>query len=84
MDFTIVIKYEMMVMIDGAKKGSRLMFRGPGINVYVMGPLEGKAFEQAANLAMNKAQDMHIPVRSLKTVKYPVSRKLETNTKRMF
>jgi len=84
MDFTIVVKYEMMVMAEGVKRGSRLVFRGPGINVYVLGPLEGKAFEQAANLAMNKAEGMNIPAQSLKTVKYPVTRRIETNTKRMF
>ncbi len=84
MDYTIVIKYEMMVMFDGIKKGSRLVFQGAGLNVYVIGALDGMAFEQAANLTMNKAEELHISVRSIRTVKNARRSSFETKTKGMF
>jgi hypothetical protein len=65
---TIEVKYHVMKQKDGKLKKARLCWRGPGIEIYVLGSLSGHLYNQAENLAMNYAQSIHIPAGSLRRV----------------
>jgi len=66
---TIEVKYNVMKVKNGRVKRSRLCWRGPGIEIWVLGPLNGHLYEQAANLAMNYAEGINIPAGSLRRAK---------------
>lgn len=66
---TIEVKWNMMKCHEGRKKQSRLVWYGPGIEFYVVGDMKGGLWGQAANLAMNYAESVHIPASSLRTIK---------------
>lgn len=64
---TIEVKYETMTVREGKLKGARLVWRAPGLDVYVKGSLDGKLFfEQASNLALQACAARHIPLISLR------------------
>ncbi len=67
--FTILIESEKMTMVEGPRPRARLVWRGAGIEFYVKGPLSGIRYEQAANLAMQKTIEYHIPLVSLRLQK---------------
>jgi hypothetical protein len=84
---TIEVFYETMRVKESKLTGSRIMWVAPGLEVYVKGSLPGIKYEQAANLAMNVAEGMHIPASSLRRVggtPYKLSRGSDTKSKRMF
>lgn len=66
MQFTIKAHYGMMVMFDEKLPRARLLFRGAGIEFYAIGVSGHLGNESAANLAMQKCIDLHIPVISLR------------------
>lgn len=66
---TIEIKWNRMTVHQGKKKTSRLVWYASGLEVYVMGDMKGGLWGQAANLAMNYAESIHIPASSLRTIK---------------
>lgn len=66
---TIEIKYLTMIVHQGKSKRARLTWTGPGLEVYVLGSLQGLAYEQAANLTVNYALGVHIAPSSIKSVK---------------
>ncbi len=66
---TIEVKWNNMKVHEGKMKRSRMVWFGPGIEVYVIGTLQGGLFAQAANLAMNYAEGIHIAPSSMRTVK---------------
>jgi len=63
---TIENKYGNMIVHETRLKKSRLYWRGAGIEVYGKGGFYGIAYEQAANLAMQYCQNVHVPVISLR------------------
>lgn len=63
---TIEVKWNMMKVHQGKMKRSRLEWRGPGIEIYVLGSMKGGLYDQAANLAMNYAQGIHVAPSSLR------------------
>lgn len=65
---TIEVKYNKMKVHYGKLKRSRKTWYGPGIEVWVVGTLQGGLFGQAANLAMNFAESIHIAPSSMRTV----------------
>lgn len=66
---TIENKYGTIVVHEGKKlKGARLEWRAPGLEVYLKGT-HAKCYHQSANLAMNYALSIHVPVISLRRVK---------------
>lgn len=84
---TIEVKYDVMTVKMGKLKRSRLVWTAPGVQIYVIGSLDGMLYEQASNLAMNYCQGMHIPASSLRRVSYTSHLKAsgtDTQTKRMF
>jgi len=66
---TLEVKYNVIKVKHGALKRSRVEWRGPGLEVRVLGPLSGHLYKQAANIAMNYAQSIHIPAGSLRRAK---------------
>lgn len=66
---TIETKYNIMIAHEGKLKGAKLEWRGAGIEIYKKGHFGRKAYESAANLALNICLDRHIPTTSLKKVK---------------
>lgn len=66
---TILIKWNMIKVVEGKQKLSRLVWYGPGIEFYVVGELKGGLWGQAANLAMNYAENVHIAPSSIKTIR---------------
>lgn len=70
---TIEVKWNKMKVHEGKLKLSRKVWYGPGIEVYVTGTLKGGLFGQAANLAMNYAENMHIAPSSMRTVSRSMS-----------
>lgn len=66
---TIENKYGVLCVHEGIKpKGARLEWRAAGLEVYLKGKFS-REYDVAANLAMNYAQSIHVPVISLKRVK---------------
>lgn len=66
---TIENKYGTLVVHEGKKlKGARLEWRASGLEVYLKGT-HVKCYDQSANLAMNYALSIHVPVISLRRVK---------------
>ena len=65
---TILVHYGNMTVYERRLPGSRLVWRAPGLDVYVKGELTGDKlhFEQAANLALNACIARHIPAVSLR------------------
>lgn len=64
---TIISKYGSLTVKEGREPGYRLVWRAPGLDVYVKGAIsEGNLFESAANLALNVCIDRHIPAISLR------------------
>jgi len=63
---TIENRYGVMIVHETRLKRSRLYWRGAGIEVYGKGGFHGMCYEQAANLAMQYCQSVHIPVISLR------------------
>lgn len=64
---------------------ARLEWRGPGIEVYLVGTFTGLEYSAACNIANQAAIEAHIPLHSLRRVKAPYRpRGVETETKRMF
>lgn len=84
MNKTIIVKYGVMVVFNDKRPRARLMWQAPGLDVYVEGELKGIDHEIAADLAMNIAQEMHIPAGSLRSVNRKQARSIDTLTKRMF
>lgn len=66
---TILIKWNMIKVVEGKQKQSRLVWYGPGVEFYVCGEMKGGLWGQAANLAMNYAENMHIAPSSIKTIR---------------
>lgn len=63
---TIEVKYGVMRLHEGVRlPRSRPMWHCPDAEFYVVGPLAGKGYEQAANLAMQWCCERRIPVISL-------------------
>jgi len=84
---TIEVKYEVMRSHEGKLPSARLMWVAPGLEVYCKGALPGIKYEQAANLAMNIAEDMHIPASSLRRAggtPYRLNRSSDTKSGRLF
>lgn len=66
---TIENKYGVLRVHEGVKlPKSRLEWRGAGLEVYLKGP-HAACYDQSANLAMNYALSIHVPVISLRRVK---------------
>ena len=65
---TIEVKWNVMKVHQGKLKRARITWRGPGIEIYVIGTLQGGLYAQAANLAMNYAESVHIAPSSLRSV----------------
>lgn len=66
---TIETKYNMIVAHEGKLRGAKLEWRGAGIEIYKKGHFGRKAYESAANLALNICIDRHIPTQSLRRQK---------------
>jgi hypothetical protein len=58
--FTVVVKEEIMVIVDGVVHGARPMWKADGHTWYVKGALPSPKYEQCSNLVLNHAQSMHI------------------------
>lgn len=67
-EITIVQKYDVLTVVQGRVKRSRLEWRGGGLSVYVLGALEGSNYWSACNLATNAAIARHIPAIALRKV----------------
>lgn len=67
---TIEVKYNMMKVHHGKIKRSRKEWYASGLEVYVIGAMKGGLYDQAANLAMNFAESIHIPASSLRRVQH--------------
>lgn len=84
---TIENKYGLLVVHEGqATKHSRLEWRGAGLEVYLVGSFASQ-YDQAANLAMNYAQSIHVPVTSMRRVGVSKSisrKKITSNSINMF
>lgn len=66
---TIVNRYGNLTAVEGKVKGARVMWRVPDqLEVYCSGAMKKIVFEQAGNLALNIALDMHIPAVQLRRV----------------
>lgn len=88
MDITIDITEDFMVVEYERLPKSRRVWAGPGVNIYVRGPLSEKDYDAAQHMAQTVCDDMHIPVGSLRLVDTRVKKQktavLSTNTKKMF
>lgn len=81
----ITSKYEVLRASYEPAKGMRLMWTCSDLEVYVVGPLKGLLYEQAANIAMNECISRGIRPGSLRAVKSSgIFNALSTETKRMF
>lgn len=87
MDVTIIVTDDLIEVAYGQESGSRHMWRGAGVNVYVKGSVDDADYERVQHMAMVVADEAHIPVSSLRRVNRPVntrSKSIQTDTKRMF
>jgi hypothetical protein len=66
LQFTIKARYGMVVVHEGKFAKSRLLYRGAGVEFYAIGVSGHLGNEVAANLAMNKCEELHIPIISLR------------------
>ena len=81
----ITSKNEVLTVGYEMKTGQRMAWTCPDLDVYVVGPIPGKMYEQAANLAMQEAISRRIAPSSLKSTN--VSRRKsssDTKSRRMF
>lgn len=67
-EITIVQKYDVLTVVQGRVKRSRLEWRGGGLSVYVKGSLSDLNYWSACNLATNAAIARHIPAIALRKV----------------
>ena len=66
---TIERKYGSLIVHEGSKHPrARLEWRAPGLDVYLLGK-HADVYDQSANLAMNYALSIHIPLISLRRQK---------------
>lgn len=77
MEFTIEVTDETMIMREGKSHKSRPVWRADGIVFHVKGALTGKKYEQAANLAMNFCEGVHIPAGRLRAYEEPRNRNIK-------
>jgi hypothetical protein len=66
---TLVVKYQYIKEEQGKLKRSRLVWKGAGIEIYVLGPLSGHLFNEAGYVAQMSCEKRHIPVSSLRVAK---------------
>lgn len=81
----ITSKYEVLKVTYERVLGWRLMWTCSDLNVFVVGPLPGMMYEQAANLAMQECVARNIPPRSLRSCQQqrkPIVN--DTKSRRMF
>lgn len=81
----ITSKYEVLKVAYDAVRGMRKVWSCSDLDVFVVGPLSGMLFEQAANLAMQECIARNIRPSSLRLVtgkRY--TNPIETDTRRMF
>lgn len=64
--FTVVVKEEVMSLVQGVVSGARPMWQGDGNTWYVKGALPDEKYQQCNNLVLNHAQSMHINVMGVK------------------
>ena len=64
--FTVVVKEEVMVLVDGRVTGARPMWCGEGHTWYVKGARPDKKYQQCSNLVLNHAQGMHMNTMSVR------------------
>lgn len=76
---TIEVAYNNMKVHEEKKKRSRLVWYAAGLEVYVLGALKGGLYGQAANLAMNYAESIHIPASALKSAYKPYTPHTQTS-----
>lgn len=84
--FTIKVTDETMIMHLGKMPRARLMWYASGVNFFVVGPLNGMKYEQAANLALQKCFEFKIPAIGLKRYSAGITRAIqseETKTRKM-
>ncbi len=84
--FTIKVTDETMIMYLGKMPRSRPMWHADGVIFYVLGPLNGLKYEQAANLALQQCIAYNIPPIALKRYSSGVTRavqSIETKTRKM-
>lgn len=81
----ITSKYEVLKVGYETVRGMRKVWSCSDLDVFVVGALSGKLFEQAANLAMQECVARHIRPSSLRLVaeKRHIN-PIETETRRMF
>jgi len=85
-NFTIKVTDETMVMYLGKMPRSRPMWHADGVVFYVLGPLGGMKYEQAANLALQQCCAYKIPAAALKRYSSGITKAIEseeTKTRRM-
>lgn len=65
---TIEVKWNMMKVHEKKLKRSRLAWRGDGLEVYVLGSLQGGLYEEASHLALIYAESIHVPLVSMRRI----------------